>query len=39
LGLGAVVVSEGARHNIIKTGNEPQKLPRIYPPPKHRDGV
>ncbi len=35
----AIVVPEGARHNIINTGNIPMKLYTVYSPPNHIDGV
>jgi len=35
----AIVVPEGATHNIINTGNTPLKLYTVYAPPNHRDGV
>jgi len=35
----AVVIPEGARHNIINTGNTEMKLYTIYSPPEHKDGV
>lgn len=36
----AIVVPEGARHNIINTSNtEKMKLYTVYSPPNHRDGV
>lgn len=35
----AVLVPEGANHNIINTGSIPLKLYTIYSPPEHRDGV
>lgn len=35
----AIVVPQGAMHNIINTGEEPLKLYTIYSPPNHRDGV
>jgi mannose-6-phosphate isomerase-like protein (cupin superfamily) len=35
----AVLVPEGATHNIINTGGSPLKLYTLYAPPNHRDGV
>ena len=35
----AVVVPEGARHNVINTGTEALKLYTIYTPPNHKDGT
>lgn len=35
----AIVVPEGAKHNIINTGKAPMKLYTLYSPPNHRDGV
>ena len=35
----AIVVREGATHNIINTGKTPLKLYTVYAPPNHRDGV
>jgi mannose-6-phosphate isomerase-like protein (cupin superfamily) len=35
----AVLVPQGANHNIINTGTGPLKLYTIYSPPNHRDGV
>jgi mannose-6-phosphate isomerase-like protein (cupin superfamily) len=36
----AIVVPEGALHNIINTSEvEPLKLYTLYSPPNHRDGV
>ena len=35
----AIVVPEGATHNIINTGKTPLKLYTVYAPPNHRDGV
>ena len=35
----AVVVPEGARHNVINTGSEALKLYTIYTPPNHKDGT
>lgn len=34
-----VVVPQGARHNVISTGNEPLRLYTIYGPPEHIDGT
>ena len=35
----AVIVPEGARHNVINTGKEALKLYTIYAPPHHKDGT
>ncbi len=35
----AVIVPQGARHNVRNPGSEPLKLYTIYGPPEHRDGV
>ena len=35
----AVIVPQGARHNVKSVGKEPLKLYTIYSPPNHRDGV
>jgi mannose-6-phosphate isomerase-like protein (cupin superfamily) len=35
----AVVVPAGVHHNIITTGSVPLKLPTLYAPPNHRNGV
>ena len=35
----AVIVPEGARHNVINTGNDALKLYTIYAPPNHKDGT
>lgn len=35
----AVIVPEGARHNVINTGVGALKLYTIYAPPNHKDGV
>ena len=35
----AVIVPQGARHNVVSTGKEPLKLYTIYGPPEHRDGT
>ena len=34
-----IIVPQGARHNVRKTGNEPLKLYTLYAPPEHKDGV
>lgn len=34
-----IFVPQGARHNIINTGDAPMKLYTVYAPPNHRDGV
>ena len=35
----AVIVPQGARHNVVATGDEPLKLYTIYGPPEHIDGT
>ncbi|MEO5706129.1 MAG: cupin domain-containing protein [Alteraurantiacibacter sp.] len=35
----AVIVPQGARHNVRCTGEEPLKMYTIYGPPEHIDGV
>ena len=35
----AVIVPQGARHNVRCTGNEPLKMYTIYGPPEHIDGT
>lgn len=35
----AVIVPEGAEHNVINTGTEPLRLYTLYSPPEHRDGT
>ena len=35
----AVIVPQGARHNVRCTGDEPLKLYTIYAPPEHVDGT
>ncbi|MCR5880905.1 cupin domain-containing protein [Phenylobacterium sp. J367] len=35
----AVIVPQGAKHNIVNTGDAPLRLYTIYGPPEHRDGV
>lgn len=35
----AVVVPQGAKHNVINTGKEDLKIYSIYSPAHHRDGV
>ena len=35
----AVIVPQGARHNVRCTGSEPLKLYTIYSPPEHVDGT
>ena len=34
-----VVVPQGARHNVVSTGDEPLRLYTIYGPPEHVDGT
>ena len=35
----AVIVPQGAKHNVINTGTEPLKLYTIYGPPEHIAGT
>lgn len=35
----AVIVPQGARHNVKSVGSEPLKLYTIYGPPEHLDGT
>lgn len=35
----AVIVPQGALHNVINTGSTPLKLYTIYAPPHHKDGT
>ena len=35
----AIVVPEGARHNIVNTGDTELKLYTVYSPPQHEDAV
>lgn len=35
----AIVIPQGAKHNVINTGKEPLKLYSIYSPPHHADGT
>jgi len=35
----AVIVPQGARHNVKSVGTEPLKLYTIYGPPEHVDGI
>lgn len=35
----AVIVPQGARHNVRNTGSEPLKMYTIYGPPEHIDGM
>lgn len=35
----AIIVPQGARHNIINTGSETMKLYTLYAPPNHKDGT
>ncbi len=35
----AVVVPEGAKHNVINTGDSELKIYTIYSPPNHQDGT
>jgi mannose-6-phosphate isomerase-like protein (cupin superfamily) len=34
-----VIVPQGARHNVVATGDKPLKLYTIYGPPEHIDGT
>jgi mannose-6-phosphate isomerase-like protein (cupin superfamily) len=34
-----IIVPSGARHQVMKTGDEPLKLYTIYSPPEHEDGT
>lgn len=34
-----IIVPQGARHNVVATGDEPLKLYTIYGPPEHVDGT
>ncbi|MFA7604158.1 MAG: cupin domain-containing protein [Novosphingobium sp.] len=34
-----IIVPQGAKHNVIATGDEPLKLYTIYGPPEHIDGT
>ena len=35
----AVIVPQGALHNVVNTGSIPLKLYTIYAPPHHKDGT
>lgn len=35
----AIVIPEGARHNVVNTGTEPLRLYTLYGPPEHKDGT
>jgi mannose-6-phosphate isomerase-like protein (cupin superfamily) len=35
----AVIVPQGARHNVKNTGSEPLRMYTIYGPPEHLDGL
>ena len=35
----AIIVPQGARHNVVNNGSAPLKLYTLYGPPEHRDGV
>lgn len=35
----AVVIPEGARHNVLNTGAETLRLYTLYGPPEHKDGT
>ena len=35
----AIIVPQGAKHNVVNTGSAPLKLYTLYGPPEHRDGV
>lgn len=34
-----IIVPQGAKHNVIATGDEPLRLYTIYGPPEHVDGT
>lgn len=34
-----IVIPQGARHNVINTGDEPLKLYTVYSPPEHKDKI
>ncbi|MCB2087243.1 MAG: cupin domain-containing protein [Sphingomonadaceae bacterium] len=34
-----IIVPQGARHNVVNSGNEPLRLYTIYGPPEHKDGT
>jgi mannose-6-phosphate isomerase-like protein (cupin superfamily) len=35
----AIVVPQGAKHNVINSGKEPLKIYSLYAPPHHKDGT
>lgn len=35
----AIVIPEGAEHNVINTGSKDMKLYTVYSPPEHREGI
>jgi len=35
----AIVIPQGAKHNIINTGDVKMKLYTVYAPPNHKDGI
>jgi mannose-6-phosphate isomerase-like protein (cupin superfamily) len=35
----AIIVPQGARHNVVNSGDEPLRLYTIYGPPEHIDGT
>ena len=35
----AIIVTAGARHNVINSGDAPLKLYTLYGPPEHKHGV
>ena len=35
----AIIVPQGAKHNVVNNGSGPLKLYTLYGPPEHRDGV
>jgi len=35
----AIIVPQGARHNVVNSGSEPLRLYTIYGPPEHIDGT
>jgi mannose-6-phosphate isomerase-like protein (cupin superfamily) len=34
-----IIVPQGAKHNVVNTGDEPLRLYTIYGPPEHRAGT
>jgi len=35
----AILIPQGAKHNVINVGQEPLSLYTIYSPPHHKDGI